>query len=236
MANAGAKELGAGKWRSQVLEVRKGRAWDLAFYSRIAPVYELWARLAESKARARLLERASVRDGEAILEVAVGTGAQLLSLARRNPSGRTVAVDLADGMLRRARRRIEQAGLRPVEIVPGDALALPFDEGSFDLVVNSYMLDLLPREDIPRALGEFRRVLRPGGRLMLSNMTKGEPLRHRLWDALYERGLSLTANCRGVLAAPALEELGFTRVEREYLAQMLVPSEIVSAWKPAADE
>lgn len=222
-------------WRTQVLEVRKDREWDLAFYSRIAPVYELWARLAESRARARLLEKARVRDGEAILEVAVGTGAQLLSLARRNPTGRTVGVDLAEGMLSRARRRIERAGLGGVEIERGDALDLPFPEGSFDLLANSYMLDLLPRDDIPRALAEFRRVLRPGGRLVLSNMTKGDSRRHRVWDALYRRGFSLTANCRGVLAAPVLAELGLVDVEREYLAQMLFPTEIVSARKPEAD-
>ena len=71
------------------------------------------------------------------------------------------------------------------------------------------MLDLLPRDDIPRALAEFKRVLRPGGRLVLSNMTKGERRRHRIWDWAYERGIVVTANCRGVLAAPVLQELGF---------------------------
>ncbi|HUP14454.1 MAG TPA: methyltransferase domain-containing protein [Acidimicrobiia bacterium] len=212
--------------------MRKGRQCDLAFYSKIAPVYELWAGLAESRARRRLLEKAAVRDGEAILEVAIGTGSQLVSLARRNPSGRTVGVDLAEGMLARARARIDRAGLTGVEIGRGDALELPFAEERFELVVNSYMLDLLPREDIQRALAEFRRVLRPGGRLVLSNMTKGERRRHRIWDALYERGIPLTANCRGVLAAPVLGELGFADIRREYLVQMLVPTEIVTARAP----
>jgi ubiquinone/menaquinone biosynthesis C-methylase UbiE len=94
------------------------------------------------------------------------------------------------------------------------------------------MLDLLPRDDIPRALAEFKRVLRLGGRLVLSNMTKGERRRHRFWDALYERGVVLTANCRGVLAAPVLRESGFADVRREYMAQMLFPTEIVTARKP----
>jgi ubiquinone/menaquinone biosynthesis C-methylase UbiE len=219
-------------WRSEVLEVRRDREWELRFYSRIAPLYEIWAGLAESKARRRVLEVAEVRDGESVLEVAVGTGKQLAALAWRNPSGRTVGVDLAEGMLEQARRRLARLGLERVELLRGDAVALPFEDQSFDQVVNSYMLDLLPRDDIPRVLGEYRRVVRPGGRLVLSNMTKGQRPWHRLYDGLYGRGLSLTANCRGVLAAPVLLELGFTDISREYLAQLLVPTEIVTARKP----
>jgi ubiquinone/menaquinone biosynthesis C-methylase UbiE len=99
-------------------------------------------------------------------------------------------------------------------------------------MVNSYMLDLLPRDEIPCALSEFGRVLRPGGRIVLSNMTIGERRRHRVWDALYARGINLTANCRGVLAAPVLTELGFDHVRREYTSQLGFPTEIVSAQKP----
>lgn len=222
-------------WRSEVLEVRNDRDSDLAFYSRIASLYELWARATESKARRRVLDKAGVRDGEAILEVATGTGRQLASLARLNPSGRTVGVELAEGMLAAARRRVERSGMPGVELLRADALDLPLEDESFDLVTNAYMLDLLPREDIPRALAGFGRVLRPGGRLVLSNMTKAERPWHGLWDGLYARGLSLTANCRGVLAAPVLAELGFEGIEREYLAQLLFPTEIVSARKPSTE-
>lgn len=135
-------------------------------------------------------------------------------------------------MLARARPRVDRAGLAGVEIRRGDALELPFADETSELVVNSYMLDLLPRADIPHALAEFRRVLRPGGRLVLSNMTKGERRRHRIWDALYEGGIPLTANCRGVLAAPVLGELGFADIRRVYLVQMLFPTEIVTARAP----
>ena len=235
MSPATATQASQRDWRSQILEVRKDRNWDLAFYSRVAPLYELWAGLAEKKARRRVLELAGVRHGEAILEVAAGTGKQLAALARLNPRGRTVGVDLAEGMLAVAGRRLVRQGLSRVELRDGDALDLPFEEGSFDLVVNGYTLDLLPCNDIPRALAEFRRVLRPGGRLVLSNMTKAERPWHRIWDAVYARGLPLTANCRGVLAAPVAAELGFAEIRREYLAQMLFPSEIVTARKPVSE-
>ena len=221
-------------WRSQILEVNQTRPERVVgTYSRLAPLYEAWARLTEAGPRRRVLELAAPRDGEAVLEVAIGTGTQLVALARKNPSGRTVGVEPADGMLAQARKRLAAAGLEQrVELLRAGALELPFEDQSFDLVVNSYMLDLLPRDDIPRALTEFGRVLRSGGRLVLSNMTIGERRRHRIWDAFYARGLNLTANCRGVLAAPVLERLSFEDVHREYLAQMSFPTEVVTARRP----
>lgn len=219
-------------WRSQILEVHQPLDAAVRRYSRLAPVYELWAAVAEARPRHRVLELAEVRDGDAILEVASGTGAQLVALARRNPSGRTVGVELAEGMLAQIRKRLRKSGLNAVELIGGSALELPLEDQSFDLLVNAYMLDLLARDDIPRALAEFKRVLRPGGRLVLSNMTKGERRRHRIWDSLYSHGLNLTANCRGVLASPALAELGFVDIHREYMTQMLFPTELVTARRP----
>jgi ubiquinone/menaquinone biosynthesis C-methylase UbiE len=219
-------------WRDSVLEAKDPPERVPRMYTRLAPVYEAWARATESKARRRVLELASVRSGEDVLEVATGTGVQLVRLAGANPGGRTVGVEISEGMLAQTRRRLEHAGLAAeVEVLEGSALDLPIADESFDLLVNGYMLDLLPRDDIPRALAEFKRVLRPGGRLVLSNMTKGERRRHRIWDWAYERGVVVTANCRGVLAAPVLRELDFVDVSRQYLSQMLFPTEIVTAHK-----
>jgi predicted CoA-binding protein/ubiquinone/menaquinone biosynthesis C-methylase UbiE len=218
-------------WRERILDARGNREQTARIYSRLAPVYEVWARLAESRPRRRVLELAAVRDGEDVLEVATGTGVQLVALASRNRSGRTVGVELAEGMFTQTRRRLRRAGVEQLELQRASALALPFEDESFDLLVNGYMLDLLPKDEIELALAEFRRVLRPGGRVVLSNMTLGERRSHRIWDALYARGIVLTANCRGVLAAPVLEQLGFERVEREYMAQLAFPTEIVTARK-----
>ena len=220
-----------GSWRDRILEAKSPPAEVPRTYTRLAPVYEAWARLTESAARRRVLKLAAPRRDDDVLEVATGTGVQLVRLAHASPDGRTVGVEPADGMLRQTRRRLHAAGLDGVETLAASALDLPFADDSFDLVVNAYMLDLLPRDDIPRALSEFGRVLRPGGRLVLSNMTKGERRRHRVWDWAYSHGIVLTANCRGVLAAPVLDELGFADVRREYLTQMSFPTEIVTARK-----
>jgi ubiquinone/menaquinone biosynthesis C-methylase UbiE len=222
-------------WRREVLEVKRPPGEVPAIYSRLAPVYEVGARLTESRARRRVMELAAIRPGEDVLEVASGTGAQLVGLASANAGARTVGVEPSEGMRSQARRRIDDAGLADrVELIDASALDLPFAQESFDLLVNGYMLDLLPRDEIPRALSEFKRVLRPGGRLVLSNMTKGERPRERIWDWLYARGIVLTANCRGVLAAPVLRELDFAGIRREYLAQATFPTEIVTASKEDA--
>lgn len=218
-------------WRSQVLEVPREGDEVISGFSKIAPVYELFVRFAESGPRRRVLELASVEDGESILEVATGTGSQLVKLAGLNLSGRTVGVELADGMLAQTRKRLASAGLSEVELHKADARNMPFADETFDLVTNGYMLDLMPRDEIPRTLAEFKRVLKPGGRLVLSNMTKGKSRRHQFWDALYRRGVRLTGPCRGVLAEPVLRQLGFEDVRREYMTQMLFPSEIITARK-----
>ncbi|MEX0992936.1 MAG: cytochrome P450 [Solirubrobacterales bacterium] len=220
----------SGDWRSQVLPVRSDDSGKVArTYSRLAPVYEVWAKFTESKPRRRVTELADVHDGESILEVAVGTGVQLCELARRNPNGTTAGVDLSKGMLAKTRRTLARANIANVDLREASGLELPFADDSFDLLVNGYMLDLLTYDDIARAIAEFKRVLKPGGRILLTNMTIGEKPHHRIWDRLYERGIDLTANCRGVLAAPVLEELGFADIERQYMAQGSFPTEIVTA-------
>jgi ubiquinone/menaquinone biosynthesis C-methylase UbiE len=135
-------------------------------------------------------------------------------------------------MAARTRARLRAARLDRVELVCGDARRMPFADATFDLVTSEYMLNLMPRAEIRVALEEMRRVLVPGGRIVVSNMTKGAAPRHRVWDALYARGVDVFVNCRGVLVAPLLEDLGFEHVTREYMAPMLFPTEIVTARKP----
>ena len=211
-----------GDWQRWVLEAKRPPERVPGIYTRLAPVYELWARATESKARRRVLELASVNPGEDVLEVAMGTGVQLARLARANRGGRTVGVENSAGMLAKTRRTLQRSGLTGVEVVEGSALELPFADESFDLVVNSYMLDLLPREAIPRALAEFRRVLRPGGRLVLSNMTKGERRRERVWDWLYAKGVVLTGELpRG----PRRTRVARARLHRRH-ARVPIPTDL----------
>jgi ubiquinone/menaquinone biosynthesis C-methylase UbiE len=96
-----------------------------------------------------------------VLEVAVGTG---LNLTCYPPEVRLTGVDLSPGMLAIARRRAAELG-RPVDLREANAEALPFADASFDTVVCTLSLCAVP--DNRAAILEMRRVLRPGGRLLL---------------------------------------------------------------------
>lgn len=195
-------------------------------YARLAPVYDFWARLTES--RARELAVAHVNDGENVLEVAVGTGLAFADLVRANPHGRTEGVDLTEPMLARARRKV--AGLPGAHALElGDARALPFPDAAFDLVLNSYMLDLMPESDFGPVLGEFRRVLRASGRLVLVNMAEPPPRLRAAFTWLYRRAPRLLGGCRPVALAPFVEAAGFQIERRDVVTQLGVPSELILA-------
>jgi ubiquinone/menaquinone biosynthesis C-methylase UbiE len=102
-----------------------------------------------------------------VLEVGAGTG---LNIARYRRASRVVALEPDETYARRLRRRAAAASV-PVEVVGGRAESLPFPDGSFDHVVTS--LSLCSVTDLDQALGEIRRVLRPGGSLRFLEHVRG---------------------------------------------------------------
>lgn len=210
--------------------IQQDRVSDL--YQKIAPAYNLWARLTETRARDRCLKLASIQDGETVLEVAVGTGLAFERILRINPSGRNEGIDLTEAMLTRARKRAAKQVNSNYRLRIGDAYALDYSSGEFDVLINNYMFDLLPEQDFLAVLSEFKRVLRPGGRLAMVNMTIGERWYNRGWGRIYRINPALLGGCRGVFTLPVLEACGFIKTKREYISQMTFPSEIVYGVAP----
>ena len=206
-------------------QIEKGRVADI--YRKIAPSYDLWAWLTESRARDRCLELANIKDGEAVLEVAVGTGLAFERILEANPSGSNEGIDLTDAMLSRAVRKAAKSGSSNYRLRVGDAYDLDFPDDSFDVLINNYMFDLLPQQDFLTVLEEFKRVLRSGGRLAMVNMTKGQRWYNGIWERIYQINPALLGGCRGVLLIPHLEACGFRQTTREYMSQLTFPSEIV---------
>jgi len=198
-------------------------------YSQVASLYDVWGALAETKARQRALARAAIRDGEAVLEVAVGTGLTFQAILKANPHGYNAGIDLTPAMLEKARARAAQSGVSGYDISVRDAYALRFPDSQFDLLMNAYMFDLLPEEDFATVLKEFKRVLKPNGRIVLVNMTKAERFYQRIWESIYHINPRWLGGCRGVLLSPALSKAGFKDVQRETVSQLGFPSEIIAA-------
>ncbi len=217
-----------------MLEARLNKARVADVYRCIAPTYDLWGRLTESKARDRCLELAAIRNGEDVLEVAVGTGLAFEKIIRLNPDGRNEGIDLTPEMLSRAEEKAARCAQANYRLRVGDAYELDYPDDGFDVVVNNYMFDLLPEGDFPVVLAEFRRVLRPGGRLAMVNMAHGERWYNALWPRIYRINPALLGGCRSVSLLPALVAAGFVNTRREYLSQMTFPSEVVYGEKAAA--
>lgn len=197
-------------------------------YSKIAFFYDLWGNLTESKARRRALQLANIRNGEMTLEVAVGTGLAFREIVKNNPAGKNFGVDLTQAMLAKAGKKLEWLeGHYQLSI--GDAYALRFEDAQFDVLINNYMFDLLPEADFAKALAEFRRVLKPNGRLVLVNMTKGERFYQNFYEMLYHINPNWMGGCRGVLLADILQKEGFKNISREMISQLEFPSEILTA-------
>jgi SAM-dependent methyltransferase len=157
---------------------------------------------------------AGLAPDEVVLDLGSGAGFDVLLAARRvGPGGRAIGVDMTDAMLDKARAKAAKAGLSNVEFRRGDIEALPVEDGSVDVVISNCVLNLVPDKD--RAFREIHRVLRPGGRLAVSDMAWAvEP------DAAVRRDLEALVGCNGGALVlddylRRLEAAGFASVEVE---------------------
>jgi demethylmenaquinone methyltransferase/2-methoxy-6-polyprenyl-1,4-benzoquinol methylase len=135
-------------------------------FDRIAPVYDAMNRAMTGgldRRWRRETARAVVRPGDRVLDACCGTGD--LALAAREAGGRVTGVDFSERMLERARRKAPE-----LEWVRADLLELPFEDASFDAATVGFGVRNL--EDLEAGLRELRRVLRPGGRLGVLEITR----------------------------------------------------------------
>ncbi len=215
----------------KILEARYTHKELVRKYNWIAPIYDLFGILMESKARRKALEIAAIQNGERVLEAAFGTGLNFVEVLKRNPSGWVNGIDASSKMLQRAKKRISRTGQKNYTLYLGDCRHLPFEDNSFDVLMTQYLLDILPVEDFIPILLEFKRVLKKGGRIVLVNMTKGEKWVNQIYEGFYKLKPPLLAGCRGVLAEPFLKASGFKGFRREFISQLGFPSEVTRGFK-----
>lgn len=149
-----------------------------SMFDRISPVYDAMNRTMTMGLDQRWRQatvNAVVQPGDRVLDSCCGTGD--LTIAAARAGGRVTGVDFAERMLERARLKAPE-----LEWVQGDALALPFPDGSFDAATVGFGVRNL--DDLERGLAELRRVLRAGGRVAILEITRPSGLLapfYRLW-------------------------------------------------------
>ena len=121
------------------------------------------------------IKEAQVQPGQKILEVGTGPGSTFVELAGRVGADEVIhGVDISAKMLKLTANRMERKGMGSFELQKADCRELPFPDSTFDMLYSAYLLDLIPQAEIPLVLAEFQRVLVPGGRLVLLNMSTAE--------------------------------------------------------------
>jgi arsenite methyltransferase len=177
---------------------------------------------------------AELREGETVLDLGSGGGIDVLLSARRvGPAGKAYGLDMTEEMLALARRNATQAGARNVEFLKGHIEAIPLPAATVDVVISNCVINL--SVDKPAVFAETFRVLKPGGRLGVSDIVAED---HLSAAERAERG-TYVGCIAGALSKAEYEtqlaEAGFTEVSVTFTHQVAdgLHSAIVRATRPA---
>jgi SAM-dependent methyltransferase len=152
-----------------------GRPWaeDLGYPDELASVPETAVQSFAGVANPWMMGRLAA--GERVLDLGSGAGTDSLVASQMvGPEGRVTGIDMTPEMLATARTAAAEMGATNVEFLESEAERLPFADGSFDVVISNGVIDLIPDKDA--VFSELHRVLVPGGRLQIADVTIQNPV------------------------------------------------------------
>jgi len=219
------------KERTDSSPVFHSREDTKAYYNKISKVYDLLSDHSEAPVRNAGFEKLSPEAGEHILEIGCGTGHVLVQLAQAvGEAGRVYAIDLSEEMLAHSETRLQEAGLlERVEFTCGDAVKMPYPDGSINAVFMSFTLELFESDEIPLVLAECKRVLKHSGRLLIVGMSNegADTIIRKVYKWTHQHFPNYV-DCRPIFVRRAIEDAGF-KTQDVSIVQMWVPVEIVLA-------
>jgi len=175
-------------------------------FAPLGPTYDRYAGLLsfgqDPRWRAFLVSRITP-DAQRVLDVATGTAAVAIALARAEPARTVVGVDQSPEMLAVGREQVDRSGLsKRIELGEGRAEALPFGDTEFEAVTFTYLLRYV--DDVPATLRELVRVVRPGGTVAMLEF--GLP--RGAWRPLWELYVRVGLPAAGAIVSPGWREVG----------------------------
>jgi ubiquinone/menaquinone biosynthesis C-methylase UbiE len=148
-------------------DMRFDKNRDAASYNAHAESYDKYIRRLAGPLADHICQLAQLKPADRVLDIGTGTGIAARRAARTvGPDGTVLGIDLSEGMIEHARRSVANCDGKPPEFRVMDAEALDLPDATFDVVLSLCAVRHLP--EIARALAEMRRILRPGGRLVVS--------------------------------------------------------------------
>lgn len=217
-----------------ILPVPRTRKEATQVYDRLSKCYSYTLGALGRRYAEMTLQRLSIVEGETVLEIGVGTGNCLKLMAELVGRGeRARGIDISTGMIEKTRKRLVKAGLADrAELCCGDATCLPFADHAFDGVIMNFVLEVLDTPEIPVVLEETKRVLKPGGRLGITSMSKedGESIFLRVYESIHNRWPKYVGS-RPIYAGQAMTDAGFPIKSKEKVRILRLPAEIIVAIK-----
>lgn len=217
-----------------ISRVHRSKEEAKKFYDHISGSYDWLGGMFERRPAVKALNYLKIQSGENVLEIGFGTGYCLQRIAMSvGNSGKACGIDISEGMVQRARERLNKASLLDrVELYRGDAAQLPFDNETFDAVFISFTLELFDNPEISTVLGEIGRVLKPSGRLGVVSLSKtnvdSTPVRFYEW--IHSKWPQYV-DCRPIYVDESVQKAGYKMIMRETARLLLLPIEIVIALK-----